>query len=104
MNDEKNSFTNEYREMLEFIHELQESALKKSDQLLSEKKELEYKKKQQEYMLKEQEKKRVPNISMFSPLTTEDMCEMDIAWKDELEELSNKLTAAEEEWENRSKE
>lgn len=100
MNEEKNSFTNEYREMLEFIQELQESALQKSDQLLSEKKELEYKKKQQEYMIKEQEKKRVPNISMFSPLTTEDMCEIDTAWKDELEELESKLAIAEKEWEN----
>ena len=51
--------------MLDFIRELQESALQQSDKLLSEKKELEYKKKQQEYMLKEQEKKRVPNIFMF---------------------------------------
>lgn len=99
MSNEKTSFTNEYREMLEFIRELQESVLNQSDQLLSAKKELEYKKKQQEYMLEEREKKRVPNISMFSPLSTEDMYESDVAWKDELEELSSQLSEAEKKWE-----
>lgn len=98
MNVDKYSFTNEYHEMLNFIRELQESALQQSDKLLSEKKELEYKKKQQQFMILEQENRRIPNISMFSPLSTEDMCESDISWKDELEDISRKLAAVEEQW------
>lgn len=93
------SLKNEYCEIMEFIRELQESALEQSDTLLSEKKELEYKKRQQEILLEEQEKKRVPNISMFSPFTTEDICESEVEWKDELEDISAKLEKAEKQWE-----
>ena len=103
MNQKKESFTNEYYEILDFIAELQESAFRRSDELLSAKKELEYKKKQQEYLLKDREKSRVPNISMFSPLNTEDMYESDTAWKDELENIERQLTVAEEAWENQNK-
>ena len=70
-----NSMKTEYKEMLEFILSLQEKFLKESDDILAEKKELEYKKRRHEIFLEEQEKKRSPNISMFSPLSTEDMYE-----------------------------
>ena len=99
MNVENNSFISEYRSILEFVMDQQETALKQSDRLLSAKKEIEYKKKQQEYILEDMEKKRIPNISMFSPLTTEDMYESDVAWKDQLAELETELKKAEEEWE-----
>lgn len=97
--NEKTSLKNEYREMMEFIRELQESALEQSDALLSEKKELEYKKRQQEILLEEQEKKRIPNISMFSPFTTEEICESDVEWKDDLEAITIRLEEADKRWE-----
>lgn len=103
MSSKKNSTTNEYSEMLEFILELQEDALKQSDVLLSNKKELEYKKRQQEFLREEREKRRIPNISMFSPLNTEDMYEGDVAWKDEMEKISSELSEAESAWENQKK-
>ena len=96
---EKNSITNEYQEILEFIRELQSSALEQSDILLSEKKELEYKKRQQEFVLEDREKKRMPNISMFSPLASEEFDEIDVASKDELNEITEKLEEAEKRWE-----
>lgn len=99
MSEEKTFLKNEYLEILDFIRELQEAALEQSDILLSEKKELEYKKRQQEYLMKDSEKKRIPNISMFSPLNTEDMYETEVAWKDELEEISSELLEAEKKWE-----
>jgi len=94
-----NSFTNEYREMMDFIRELHENALERSDQLLSEKKELEYKKRQQEYLLEEKKKKKIPNISMFSPLNADDVSEDEIIQKDELSELESALADMEEKWE-----
>ncbi len=103
MNEDKFSFTNEYREMLDFILKQQESALQYSDQLLSRKKELEYKKKHQEFVLEERNKKRIPNISMFSPLDTEDVYEQDVVCKDELEELTLQLSDAEAAWEQQKK-
>ena len=103
MNEEKNFFISEYREMLDFILEQQEAALKQSDILLSKKKDLDYKIKQQEYMMKEQEKKRVPNISMFSPLSTEDVYQNDMSWKEELEQANSELSEAERKWEEQKK-
>lgn len=103
MSEEKSPVFNEYHEMLEFIRELHESALQQSDKFLSEKKELEYKIKQQEFIIKEKEKKRIPNISMFSPLVIEDTYESDVSCKDELEQLNQKLVVAEETWEHQKK-
>lgn len=102
MQDENNNLKNEYREMLDFIMELQEAALKQSDQLLSEKKELEYKKRQQEYLKEEYEKKLVPNLFMFSPLQTSDAVE-DGSWVSELEHINDQLALAEEKWEEHKK-
>ncbi len=99
MSDETYFLKNEYREMLDFVRKLQESALEQSDVLLSAKKELEYKKRQQEILLEEHERKRIPNISMFSPFTTEDICESEVEWKYELEDITARLTIAEEQWE-----
>lgn len=103
MNKDKFSFTNEYREMLDFLVEQQEIALQYSDQLFSRKKELESKKKQQEYMMEERNKKRIPNISMFSPLTSEDMYGQDALLKDEMEEISLQLSETEAAWEKQKK-
>lgn len=97
------SSISEYSELLEFIRELQESALEQSDVLLSQKKELEYKKRQQEFIFEESEKKKIPNISMFSPLTSEDFTQNDIACQDELKALTEKLSEAEEKWEKQRK-
>jgi len=88
---EKTSFKTEYKKILEFIRELQQSAIEQSDKLLSEKKELEYKKRQQEYMKEEREKKKIPNISMFSPLTSEEADDNEIACMDEYEDISNQI-------------
>ncbi len=99
MINENISFKNEYHEMLEFIQNLQESALQQSDVLLSEKKELEYKVKQQEFLLQEQEKKKRPNISMFSPLVMEDSDDIDFSSKEELVEIEQRLKEADNQWE-----
>ena len=99
MKDENYSFINEYQEMLDFIKELQESALEQSDRLLAEKKELEYKKRQQMYLVEEYKKKQIPNISMFSPLNSSETYEEDIVQKDEIEELNLQLASADEKWE-----
>ena len=93
------SLKSEYFEMLEFIRSLQESALEQSDILLSEKKELEYKKRQQSFVLEESEKRKIPNISMFSPFSLENADDDEIAKKDELEEIESKLSEAEQRWE-----
>ena len=73
MNKEKESFTNEYREFIEFICQMQKSAHVQLDTILLQKKELEDKKCQQEHFIQAQEKKKIPNISMFSPLFSNDM-------------------------------
>lgn len=93
------SLKSEYFEMLEFIRSLQEAALEQSDILLAEKKELEYKKRQQEFVLEENEKRKIPNISMFSPFSLENIDEEEILEKDELEEIISKLSEAERQWE-----
>lgn len=92
---QENSIKNEYQEMLEFICELKNSALEQYDILLSEKKELEYKRRQQEFVLEEKEKKKIPNLSMFSPLATENSDECDVADKDELNQIVQQLEDAE---------
>ena len=97
MEKDNTSFTNEYREILEFIRQMQESARVQSDAILSEKKELEYKKRQQEYLLEEQEKKKIPNISMFSPLSLDDAIE-DVSYQDDLQAIVSELTSVEEQW------
>ena len=93
------SLKSEYFEMLEFIRSLQEAALEQSDILLAEKKELEYKKRQQSFILEENEKRKIPNISMFSPFSLEKGDDDEIAKKDELEEIESKLSEAEHRWE-----
>lgn len=103
MNKDKFYFTNEYREMLDFILEQQEAALQYSDQLLSRKKDLEYKKKQQEMIQEERKKNRIPNISMFSPLNVEDEYDQDVLYKNEMDELVLQLSTAESAWEQQKK-
>ena len=90
------SFNDEYQEMLEFIRELKESALEQSDVLLSAKKELEYKKRQQEYMIEEHKKKQMSNLSMFSPLSTENECSE--REKDDYHSIMEELASVEEQW------
>lgn len=99
MSKEEKSFLEEYQELSTFIREMQEAALEQADAVLSQKKELEYKKRQQEYLLDDQEKKRIPNISMFSPLNSDDMYENDIVQKDELQDIISQLEVAESKWE-----
>jgi len=96
---DKNSLTNEYSEMMEFIRELQQSALEQADVLLAEKKELEYKKRQQEFVLQDREKKKIPNISMFSPLSSEEAEEEDVFSRDELDATLSKLEDLNTKWE-----
>lgn len=96
---DKFSLTNEYAEILEFVRELQEYALEQSDLLLAEKKELEYKKRQQEFVIEDKEKKKIPNISMFSPLSLEEAEEDEIVSKDELNDILEKLADVEKRWE-----
>lgn len=100
---DKLSLKSEYNEMLEFICELQKTTREQSDCLLSEKKELEYKKRQQEFVLQDREKKKIPNISMFSPLSLEESEEEDIISKDEMKAILSKLEETEEKWEKQKK-
>ena len=100
MMNQNNSFINEYQDMLDFIKELQNSALEQFYQLISEKKELEYKKRQLEYLVEERRKKQIPNISMFSPLNMDEVSDDDKSEKDELDELIQKYASAEEKLEN----
>lgn len=100
MNDNNTFFQNQYTDILNFITQQQEAALQYSDDLLSEKKEIEYKKKQREYIIKEQEKNKIPNISMLSPLGSEEFTEDDVAWKDELLHLNEEQQKLEEAWKN----
>lgn len=83
-------------ELLKFICQMQEEALSKSDEMLREIKELQYKKRQQEYLVDAANKKEIPNISMFSPLTNESMTEADIQNKDELQSIKELLLHSEE--------
>lgn len=97
MDKDNTSFTSEYRDFLEFIRQMQEAAREESYSILSEKKELEYKKRQQEYLLEEQEKQKIPNISMFSPLSSEDTLTNAVG-KDELQQTLFELNSLEEKW------
>jgi len=98
MDREETTFKTEYQEMLQFVCELQESALETYDTILAQKKELEYKKRQQEFVIAENEKKKIPNISMFSPLATEDFSGDEVKEKDELEKILKQLSEKEEQW------
>ena len=97
MSNENTSFTNEYRDLLEFIRRMQESARMQADTILSEKKELEYKKRQQEFLLDEREKQKIPNLSMFSPLSSEDVSE-EISFKDDLQVIVSEITSLDAKW------
>lgn len=101
MENDNTSFTNEYRDFLDFLRQMQETAREQSYSILSEKKELEYKKRQQEYLLEEQEKQKIPNISMFSPLSTDDTLNM-VANKDELQRIVFELNSLEEKWQKQN--
>lgn len=103
MSEDKNTIQSGYNELLNFIIEQHEVAKQQSDILLSEKKELEYKKKQLEYRRNEQEKKRIPNISMFSPLNSGEFTEDDIIQKEELRQLSEEQERTEEAWNRQQK-
>ena len=72
MDKDKEFFKNEYSECFEFICQMQESAQVQLDDILSQKKELEHKKRQQEHLIETREKKKIPNISMFSPLFSDE--------------------------------
>jgi len=98
MDKVENTFKTEYQEMLQFVCELQENALERYDAILAQKKELEYKKRQQEFVIAENEKKKIPNISMFSPLASEEASGNEIEEKDELEKILKQLSEKEEQW------
>lgn len=87
---------NEYSEMLTFILELQAEELQHSEELLKELKEQESKIRQRELILEEQEKRRAPNISMFSPLDTMEAFDMSVEWKDELASWKQQLPKIQE--------
>ena len=93
------STKNEYEEMRKFILSLESDFLEQSDELLKQKKELEYKKRKIELILEEQNKKRNPNISMFSPLSAEDVYDNDsISKKDEIKNLETGIHELEDKW------
>ena len=98
MEREENTLKTEYQEMMQFVRQLQETALETYDAILAQKKELEYKKRQQEFLIAENEKKKIPNISMFSPLATEISSGNEVEEKDELELIKNQISEIEEQW------
>lgn len=102
MANEDTSFTSEYEEMLDFIRRMQESARMQADTILSEKKELEYKKRQQEFMQEEREKQKIPNLSMFSPLSLEDSSE-EVSFTDELEAIISDINSLDTKWKEQNK-
>ena len=87
------SIKSEYDEILTFLLELQAEERMHSEQLLAELKEQESKIRQRERILEEQEKRRSPNITMFSPLDSVDAFDMSAEWKDELEAWKEELPA-----------
>jgi len=97
MNNENISFTNEYRDILEFVRRMQEAARIQSDDLLSQKKELEYKKRQQEYLLDERKKQKIPNLSMFSPLSSDELSE-EVSFNDDLQEIVSEIDSLDDKW------
>lgn len=98
MTNEDYSFAEEYQELKEFLRKMQEAALAQSDSILSNMKELEYKKRQKEYIRDDLEKRKIPNISMFSPLSPVETEENDFACKDELQEINASLEEIKTEW------
>lgn len=102
MDKEKESFTNEYQEVMEFICQMQEAAHMQLDTMISQKKELEYKKCQQEHFIEAQEKSKIPNIAMFSPLFSDDI-NGDAANKNELQDIISELEDLEEQQEKQHK-
>ena len=102
MDKEEESFTNEYRKSIEFICQMQESAHAQLDTIVSRKKELEDRKCQQERLIEAREKKKIPNISMFSPLFSDDS-NGDDANKMDLQEIISDLGSVEEQWEEQNK-
>jgi len=89
----------EYKEMQDFILGLEADFLRESDEILRQKKELEYKRRKKELLLEEQNKKRNPNISMFSPLSVDDVYNMDtVSYQDEIAELEKEIKATETKW------
>lgn len=95
----ENAGITEYKDMQDFVLQLEEEALKIADELLAQKKELQYKKRQRELLLEEQDKKRNPNISMFSPLSSEYVFDSDsVSMKEEIEVLSGQIHETDERW------
>ena len=95
MGKDKKSSVNEYQKFIEFICQMQESAHSQLDAITAQKKELEYKKCQQEHFIEAQEKRKIPNISMFSPLFSADGCDEE-ANKNQLQEIISDLESVEE--------
>ena len=101
MDKDKESLKNEYRECFEFICQMQKSAQIQLDAMFSKKKELESKKCQQEHFIEAQEKKKIPNISMFSPLFSNDIYD-DTADKNDLQEIISELGLVEDQWQKQN--
>lgn len=97
------SIKSEYDEILTFLLELQAEERMHSEQLLAELKEQESKIRQRERILEEQEKRRSPNITMFSPLDSVDAFDMSAEWKDELEAWKEELPALNDSYERAKK-
>ena len=93
MENNISSIKSEYDEILTFLLELQAEEARRSEQLLMELKEHESRIRQRERILEEQEKRRSPNITMFSPLDSVDAFDMSAEWKDELRVWKEKLPA-----------
>lgn len=89
------STKNEYGEMIEFISALQAEEMSEAERLFAQCKELEYRIRQRELIMQEQEKRRNPNITMFSPLDVEDVYEVGVEWKDELAAWKQELSELE---------
>lgn len=100
--DEYISIKTEYQHTLDFIAQLQEEFLRESNRILTDKKEVQYKKRQREIFEEEQEKKKVKNISMFSPLSSEESYEDSVEWKEEMTSYDRELERLEKEWKRNS--
>lgn len=92
MGNTKISKKNEYEEIVEFISTLQKEEQTKSEALFVQCKNIEHQIRQRELIYKEQEKRRNPNISMFSPLDTEDVYDDGIVWKEEIDKWKKELS------------
>lgn len=103
MENNVSSIMDEYGEILNFILELRAEEQAYSEQLLSRLKEQESKIRQRERILEEQQKRRSPNITMFSPLDSVDAFDMSVEWKDELEAWKEELQALNESYDKAKK-